>query len=105
MPEKNKPTRFVTSQQKIAVERMHRLCDLAAEQVNENPARSKRYGELIKELSMRFRIAVPKEIRSHFCKHCNNYWIEGKTVTRRMKNGTWNSVCKICGKLTRRKVN
>ena len=104
MATENRFVRPLTGQQKIAVERMHRLRELAEAHVDEHPARSKRYGQLIKQLSMRFRVPIPLEIKNRFCKHCWNYWVEGKTVTRRMKNGTWNSMCKICGTLTRRKA-
>ncbi|QQR92724.1 MAG: ribonuclease P [Candidatus Iainarchaeum archaeon] len=104
MATENRFVRPLTGQQKIAVERMHRLRELAAGEAEEHPARSQRYGQLVKQLSMRFRVPIPLEIKNRFCKHCWNYWIEGKTVTRRLKNGTWNSVCKICGELTRRKA-
>jgi ribonuclease P protein subunit RPR2 len=104
MATENRFVRPLTGQQKIAVERMYRLRELAEMQVEAHPARSKRYGELIKGLSTRFRVPVPREIRERFCKTCDNYWIEGKTVSRRLKNGTWNSVCKICNTLTRRKA-
>ncbi|MDP2665957.1 MAG: ribonuclease P [Candidatus Diapherotrites archaeon] len=101
------PNRFVrplTGQQKIAVERMFRLDELAAEEVNTNPARSKRYVELIQGLSTRFRVAIPDEVRNHFCKGCGNYWVYGENVSIRVKGKTKNFVCHICGKLTRRKM-
>lgn len=105
MATENRFVRPLTGQQKIAIERMHRLCELAGMEVENHPARSQRYGKLIKQLSMRFRVPIPMEIKNRFCKHCWNYWIEGKTVTRRLKGKTWNSVCKICGELTRRKIS
>lgn len=104
MATENRFVRPLTGQQKMAIERMYRLRELSEEEASEHPERSKRYGGLIKQLSMRFRTPIPSEIKNRFCKHCSNYWIEGKTVTRRLKKGTWNSVCKICGELTRRKA-
>ncbi len=103
MATENRFVRPLTGQQKIAVERMWRLIELAELQFEAHPKRSKRYTEIISQLSTRFRVRIPLEIKNRFCKHCHNYWKEGTNVTRRWKNESWNSVCGICKKLTRRK--
>ncbi len=100
---KNKP-RPLTPQQKIAVERMHRLIELASEEVNEHPERSRRYVQLIQGFSTRFRISIPREIKDQFCKTCGNFWLEGVNVKRRIKGKSLNFNCLICGRLTRRKT-
>ena len=104
MATENRFVRPLTGQQKIALERMWRLIELGEMQVDTHPARAKRYMELISQLSTRFRVRIPLEIKDRFCKHCHYYWKEGITVKRRLKKGTWNSVCGVCGKLTRRKA-
>jgi ribonuclease P protein subunit RPR2 len=96
-----KPARGI---QKIAVERMHRLDELARENAQNHPERSQRYVKLIQKLSTRFRTPIPFEIKNQFCKKCGNYWIEGENVKRRLKNEMWNNNCQICGSLTRRKA-
>ncbi|MEK6902133.1 MAG: ribonuclease P [archaeon] len=105
MATEKRQVRPLTTVQKIAIERMHRLNELAEENVHEHPARSKRYVELIRGLSTRLRTSIPREIKDRFCKTCGNYWIWGTNVTRRVKGKTINFNCKICNTLTRRKVD
>jgi len=95
----------VTPQQRIAVERMWRLFELAKKEWKKNPKRSRRYIELIRSFSTRFRIAIPIEIKNSFCKTCGNLWKEGENVKRRIKGNTLNSNCLICNTLTRRKLS
>lgn len=100
----NRNVRPLTGMQKIALERMWRLNELAEQQVHEHPTRSRRYVQLIRGFSTRFRISIPRAIKDQFCKTCENYWIEGETVKRRIKGNTLNSNCSICHTLTRRKL-
>ena len=96
--------RRITPQQRIVVERMWRLFELAQKEWNTQPKRSRRYVQLIQGFSTRFRIPIPREIKDHFCKGCGNIWVEGENVKRRIKGKTLNSNCTICGKLPRRKI-
>ena len=105
MATEKRQVRPLTGMQKIAIERMHRLNELADANVHEHPARSKRYVKLIQGFSTRFRVSIPREIKDRFCKTCGNYWILGTNVTRRVKGKTINFNCKICNTLTRRKVD
>jgi ribonuclease P protein subunit RPR2 len=105
MAKEKKQGRSFTGTQKIAIERMYRLNELAEDEVKNNPKRSARYVELIRGLSTRFRISIPREIKDRFCKTCGNYWAEGVSVKRRVKGKTKNSNCRICGTLTRRKIS
>lgn len=104
MASEKRQLRPLTGMQKIAVERMWRLDELAEENVREHPERSRRYVELIQGLSTRFRVSIPRPIKDQFCKTCGNYWIEGVNVTRRISAFTMNANCKICHTLTRRRV-
>ncbi|MBM3282516.1 MAG: hypothetical protein FJY86_04225 [Candidatus Diapherotrites archaeon] len=94
----------VTPQQRIAVERMWRLFELAQNEWSIQPQRSRRYIKLIRGFSTRFRVAIPTEIKNSFCKTCENIWEEGVNVKRRIKGNTLNSNCLICNTLTRRKI-
>jgi RNase P subunit RPR2 len=104
MASKKRNARPLTGIQKIAIERMWRLDELAAENVQEHPARARRYVQLIRGLSTRFRVPIPMQVRNRFCKTCENYWIDGVSVTRRITHHTMNMNCKICHTLTRRRV-
>lgn len=104
MPSIKSREKRITPPQAIAVERMWRLFELAQKEWGAQPKRSRRYVALIRGFSTRFRIAIPREIKDSFCKHCGNVWVEGETVKRRVKGKTLNSNCSICGKLTRKKM-
>jgi ribonuclease P protein subunit RPR2 len=104
MPQPKTREKRVTPQQAIAIERMWRLFELAQKEWDTQPKRSRRYIELIRGFSTRFRIAIPYPIKDSFCKACGNLWKEGENVKRRVKGKTLNSNCGICGALTRRKM-
>ncbi len=104
MASEKRQVRPLTGIQKIAIERMWRLDELAAENVHEHPTRARKYVQLIRGLSTRFRVPIPMQIRNRFCKTCENYWMDGVNVTRRITNHTMNMNCMICNTLTRRRV-
>jgi len=104
MASEKRQTRPLTGIQKIAIERMWRLNELAETTAREHPSRARRYVQLIRGLSTRFRVPIPFAIRNRFCKTCENYWVDGVNVTRRVTNHTMNMNCKICKTLTRRRV-
>jgi ribonuclease P protein subunit RPR2 len=104
MPAEKKKEKRVTPVQRIAVERMWRLFELAQKEWEKNPAHARRYIQLIQGFSTRFRIAIPSKIKNSYCKTCRNVWVEGENVKRRIKGNTLNSNCLICNTLTRRKI-
>ncbi len=54
--------------QKLALERIYRLFELAQEKNNEEY--SKRYLQLAKKIGERTNVSIPKEIQKKFCKNC-----------------------------------
>ena len=101
---KSLKTKPLTFAQRIAIERMYRLMELAEKEWEKNPLRTRRYIQLIRGFSTRFRTKIPSEIKNKFCKHCGNLWKEGENMTVRVKGKTMNMNCKIYGRLTRRKI-
>ncbi len=87
--------------QVIAVERMHRLIELAEQEFQSHPERSKRFIELIKKISSRNKARIPLELRQRFCKKCNTFWIEGKNVQKRIKGKSVSTKCLKCGQVKR----
>ena len=83
--------------EKIALERMYRLIELAEDNLKENPERSREYIELLKKVSTKNRVRIPLEIKLQFCKKCNTYWKDGKTVKKRIKNKSLECTCISCG--------
>jgi ribonuclease P protein subunit RPR2 len=53
----------------VATQRMWRLFELAKMEYAEHPDRSERYVQLIRNISMRNRMSIPREIKSRICKH------------------------------------
>jgi ribonuclease P protein subunit RPR2 len=84
--------------QNIAVQRMQRLFELAKAEFPENPERSRRYVQLIRNISMRNRIGIPREIKSRICKHCYSFLVPGSNARYRLKDGYLVISCEQCGK-------
>lgn len=64
---------------KIARERIERLLNLAKEEFEKNPERSRRYIELARKIGKRYNVRLTKEQKRSFCKKCNQPLISGKT--------------------------
>jgi len=84
--------------QNIALQRMWRLFELAKAELPENPERSRHYVQLIRNISMRNRISIPREIKSRICKHCYSFLMPGHNARYRLKEGFIVISCEHCGK-------
>lgn len=82
----------------IAIQRMWRLFELAKREHAEHPDRSERYVQLIRNISMRNRMSIPREIKSRICKHCYAFLVPGKNARYRLKEGYIIISCQRCGK-------
>jgi ribonuclease P protein subunit RPR2 len=96
-------SRIARKQQKnliqiIAIQRMWRLFELAKMEHAEHPDRSERYVQLIRNISMRTRMSIPREIKSRICKHCYAFLVPGKNAHYRLKDGYVVISCQLCGK-------
>lgn len=83
--------------QKIALERIYRLFELAEQEFEKHPERSRRYVELARKISTRNRTRIPKELKEKFCKKCGAYLKKGKNAEIVFENGFERIVCKECG--------
>ena len=84
--------------QDIAAQRMWRLFELAKREYAEHPDRSERYVQLIRNISMRNRMGIPREIKRNICKHCYAFLVPGNNVRYRLKEGYVVISCQRCGK-------
>ncbi|AKB42025.1 MULTISPECIES: ribonuclease P protein component 4 [Methanosarcina] len=84
--------------QNIAVQRMWRLFERAKVELPENPERSRHYVQLIRNISMRNRISIPREIKSRICKHCYSFLTPGYNSRYRLNEGFVVITCEHCGK-------
>jgi len=62
--------------QKIALERIYRLFELAEQK--ENSKYAKRYVSLAKRIGERTNVTIPKELKKKFCKKCFSLNVEQK---------------------------
>ena len=64
---------------RIARERIERLLDLAKEELNNNPERSRNYVELARKIGKRYNVRLRKEQKRSFCNKCNQLLIPSRT--------------------------
>ncbi len=83
--------------QKIGLERVYRLFELAEEEFEKHPERSKRYVQIAREISKKSKARIPQELKTKFCKKCGAYLKENKNSTIEKENGITKVKCKECG--------
>lgn len=64
--------------QKIALERIYRLFELAEKMQPKEPELSKRYVALARKISSKNKATIPWELKKCFCKKCGAYLKKGK---------------------------
>lgn len=82
---------------KIVLERMYRLIELSDQEFAKHPERSKRYVELIRKLSQKNKVPIPKEIKQKFCKKCGSFLKQGKNAKMRLTKSYRVISCQECG--------
>ncbi|MBI2085670.1 MAG: ribonuclease P [Candidatus Aenigmarchaeota archaeon] len=85
------------------MERVHRLFELAEESHNEKTDMANRYVELARDIAMHYKIGMPKQLRTKFCRECGAYLSPGSTSTVRT-NPRKKAViikCNKCGNVKR----
>ena len=65
------------SKKQIAMKRIEILFNNALSNVNNNPGLAQRQAEIAKKISMKFKIKMPFEISSSFCKKCKKFIAPG----------------------------
>lgn len=83
--------------QAIALERIYRLFELAGQEAEKNPQRSRRYVSLALEISKRARSRLPDELKTKFCKKCKSYLIENKNAEIKKSGALTIVTCLQCG--------
>lgn len=59
------------------------------------------YVRKARNLAMKYRMKLPRDIQRTFCKHCYAYLVPGKNVTVRTREGKVVYSCKECKKFMR----
>jgi len=86
---------------RIARERIVRLFSQAEKESDQYPARSNRYVELARAISMKQRVRIPRELRRRFCRHCSAFLVPGRTSRVRVHGGKVVVTCLVCGSVRR----
>jgi ribonuclease P protein subunit RPR2 len=89
---------------RIALERILTLFRLADEALQEKPEQSQRYVNLARQIAMRCRVKMPRELRRRVCKHCNTLLRPGVNSRVRLRQRREPHVvvtCLSCGRVHR----
>ena len=93
----------LTPLQKISLERMYRLFELAEQAFPVYPERAKRYVELAQKISKKSTIALPTELKKRFCRECGSYLKDGKNGEI-VETDRWVEIhCQECQATTKRR--
>src|SRR3989344_4002556 len=84
--------------ERIAVERIWRLFELAENEFSKHPERSKRYVQLARKIAERNNVQIPEDLRTSYCKYCSAYLKLGKNDKLRVKGKMLLLTCTQCGK-------
>lgn len=91
--------------ERIAVERIERLFELAEAEFEKHAERSHRYAEIAIKISTRNRVAIPLELKYKFCKKCGKFLKPSKNAEL-TKTEKWTEIhCLECGAAVKRRNN
>ncbi|MDP2750534.1 MAG: ribonuclease P protein component 4 [Nanoarchaeota archaeon] len=88
-------------QKTLAEERISGLFNLADEMIEKDKNLAKRYVQLARKISMKYKSRIPSEYKRKFCKKCGSYLKQGKNVTVRLHNSKLIYHCQECGAISR----
>ena len=96
-----------SSKKQIAIRRMEILFNNALSNAKNNPELSQKQAEIIKKISMKFKIRMPFEISSSFCKKCKKFIAPGITSKIRLgsKPKSIRITCSYCNHTYRKIIS
>ncbi len=84
--------------QRIARERINILFELAKERaIRGDEELARRYIDHMVNLSKKYNVRIPREMKRMYCKKCHTFLIPGKTSHIRLKKGKIVIKCLRCG--------
>jgi len=95
------------SKKQIAVRRMEILFNNALLNAKNNPGLAQKQAEIVKKISMKFKITMPFEISSSFCKKCKRFIAPGVTSKIRLgsKPKSIRITCSYCNHTYRKIIS
>ena len=86
---------------KKAQEHIQDLDELRRKEAYKRPDLANRYVSLIRRLSMKLRVRIPRPIKKGFCKHCYASFAPGGNCRVRTRKGMLVYYCYECKKYTK----
>ena len=95
------------SKKQIAIKRTEILFNNAISNAKNNPSLAQKQAEIAKKISMKFKITMPFEIRSNFCKKCKKFIAPGITSKIRLgsKPKSIRITCSYCNHTYRKIIS
>ena len=96
-----------SSKKQIATKRMEILFNNALTNAKNNPGLAEKQAEIAKKISMKFKIKMPFEISSSFCKKCKKFIAPGITSKIRLgsKPKSIRITCSYCNHTYRKIIS
>ena len=85
-----------SSKKQIATQRMHILFHNALSNAKNNPGLAERQAEIAKKISMKFKIKMPFELNSSFCKKCKKFIVPNISSRVRVGQSNVKSISVTC---------
>ena len=96
------------SKKQIAMKRMDILFNNALSNAQINPGLAQRQAEIAKKISLKFKIKMPFEISSSFCKKCKKFIVPSVTSKVRIGRSNVKSIritCNFCNHTYRKLID
>ena len=95
------------SKKQIAIKRMEILFNNALSNAKNNPELSQRQAEIARKISLKFKIKMPFEISSSFCKKCKQFIAPGIASKIRLgsKRKSIRITCSYCNHTYRKIIS
>lgn len=87
--------------QRAALDKVRALFANAEAVFKSNPAMADRYVRKARNTAQKARLPIPKELKKRFCRHCNSFWLPGKTVRVRLQQQKVVYYCLVCKRFKR----
>ena len=95
------------SKKEIATQRILILFDNAVSNVRNNPKLAQKQAQIARKISMRFKIKMPWQIRTSFCKKCKKFIVPSVSSKVRIGRSNVKSIritCNFCNHTYRKLI-
>ncbi|MGM5480807.1 MAG: ribonuclease P protein component 4 [Nanobdellota archaeon] len=100
-PVKKRYSAIKDRQNKIAKNHVRELYNEQRKQLYSDKKLAQRYSDLIRRISMKFRLKLPREVKHSYCKHCKTVFIPGENCRIRLQGKKVVYYCFECKNYTR----